>query len=140
LPKATDKAGKLLSAYGQRVQYSVFECRLKPQEFRELSEKLRKVVKLSEDSVRMYPLSGHTLGQVELLGGLPLTQRQVRSWFRAVEAEGDGACRAILRCEPRRSDGRLFQVFWKELPVVIRSLLAQVRKARLGTALYLALG
>jgi CRISPR-associated protein Cas2 len=75
-PKRRTKLANLLSAYGQRVQYSVFECRLKPQEFRELRDQLRKVVKLSEDSVRMYPLSGHTLGQVELLGGLPLTQRQ----------------------------------------------------------------
>ncbi len=74
--KRRTKLANLLSAYGQRVQYSVFECRLKPQEFQGLRERLRKVVKSEEDSVRIYPLSGHTLGQVEILGGVPLTERQ----------------------------------------------------------------
>jgi CRISPR-associated protein Cas2 len=74
--KRRTKLANLLLAYGQRVQYSVFECRLKPQEFRELCVKVKKVVRLPEDSVRMYPLSGHTLEQVEILGGLPLTERQ----------------------------------------------------------------
>lgn len=75
-PKRRTKLANLLSAYGQRVQYSVFECRLKPQEFKGLRKQLRKVVKLAEDSVRIYPLSGHTLGQIEILGGVPLTERQ----------------------------------------------------------------
>lgn len=74
--KRRTKLANLLLAYGQRVQYSVFECQLKSQEFRELCVKVKKVVRLPEDSVRMYPLSGHTLEQVEILGGLPLTQRQ----------------------------------------------------------------
>ena len=74
--KRRTKLANLLLAYGQRVQYSVFECQLKTQEFRELCVKVKKVVRLPEDSVRMYPLSGHTLEQVEILGGLPLTERQ----------------------------------------------------------------
>jgi CRISPR-associated protein Cas2 len=74
--KRRTKASNVLSAYGQWVQYSVFECVLSPQQFRELRVRLRQVVKLPEDSVRMYPLSGHTLGQVEVWGGVPLTERQ----------------------------------------------------------------
>ena len=74
--KRRTKVANVLSAYGQRVQYSVFECVLSLLEFRELKERLGRVVKLPEDSVRMYPMSGHTVRQVEVLGGLPLTQRQ----------------------------------------------------------------
>ncbi|MBW4418958.1 MAG: CRISPR-associated endonuclease Cas2 [Myxacorys californica WJT36-NPBG1] len=74
--KRRTKAANVLSAYGQRVQYSVFECVLSLQQFRELRVRLQQVVKLPEDSVRMYPLSGHTLGQVEIWGGVPLTKRQ----------------------------------------------------------------
>ena len=74
--KRRTKLANLLLAYGKRVQYSVFECQLKTQEFRELCVKVKKVARLPEDSVRMYPLSGHTLEQVEILGGLPLMERQ----------------------------------------------------------------
>lgn len=74
--KRRTRVANVLSAYGQRVQYSVFECVLSWQQFRELRVRLQQVVKLPEDSVRMYPLSGHTLGQVEVWGGLPLTKRQ----------------------------------------------------------------
>jgi CRISPR-associated protein Cas2 len=73
--KRRTKISNLLSAYGQRVQYSVFECMLQPQQFRELRERLGQVVK-PEDSIRMYPLSGHTVRQIEIWGGVPLTERQ----------------------------------------------------------------
>lgn len=74
--KRRTKVSNVLRAYGRRVQYSVFECVLSPLEFRELKGRLKRVVKLPDDSVRMYPMSGHTAGQVEVWGGLPLTQRQ----------------------------------------------------------------
>lgn len=74
--KRRTKVANVLSAYGQRVQYSVFECVLSRQQFRELRVRLQQVVKLPEDSVRMYPLSGHTVEQVEVWGGVPLTERQ----------------------------------------------------------------
>ncbi|MBW4422270.1 MAG: CRISPR-associated endonuclease Cas2 [Myxacorys californica WJT36-NPBG1] len=74
--KRRTKVANVLSAYGQRVQYSVFECVLSRQQFRELRARLQHVVKLPEDSVRMYPLSRHTVEQVEVWGGVPLTERQ----------------------------------------------------------------
>ena len=74
--KRRTRVANVLSAYGQRVQFSVFECVLSRQQFCELRGRLQRVVKLPEDSVRMYPLSGHTLGQVEVWGGVPLTKRQ----------------------------------------------------------------
>jgi CRISPR-associated protein Cas2 len=68
------KVADLLEGYGQRVQLSVFECFLSQPKYKQLKQHLQKVVKLDEDSVRFYPLSGHTLPQVEIWGGVPLTQ------------------------------------------------------------------
>ena len=64
----------LLDGYGQRVQFSAFECVLNDRKFEELRARLAKVVKMDEDSVRFYPISKHTLGQVVIWGVPPLTQ------------------------------------------------------------------
>jgi len=64
----------LLEGYGQRVQFSAFECVLNDRKFEELRSRLIKVVKVNEDSVRFYPISKHTLGQVIVWGEPPLTQ------------------------------------------------------------------
>lgn len=65
----------LLEGYGKWVQYSVFECMLPHSKYDELRARLKKMVKLEEDSVRFYPLSRHTLGQLETWGvGPPVTE------------------------------------------------------------------
>jgi CRISPR-associated protein Cas2 len=64
----------LLEGYGRRVQYSVFECMLTAAKYEELQQRLQKRINLKEDSVRFYPLSKHTLGQVETWGGVAVTQ------------------------------------------------------------------
>ncbi|MDV2992014.1 MAG: CRISPR-associated endonuclease Cas2 2 [Chroococcidiopsis sp. SAG 2025] len=71
--KRRKKVSDLLEGYGKRVQYSVFECILTQVKYAELRQRLKKRVKLAEDSVRFYPISKHTLTQVETWGGLPLT-------------------------------------------------------------------
>lgn len=48
--------------------------KLSQPKYQQLKRHLKKVVKLDEDSVRFYPLSGHTLSQIEIWGGVPLTQ------------------------------------------------------------------
>ena len=70
--KRRKKISDLLEGYGQRVQYSVFECVLTTQKYDELRLRLRQRLKLGEDSLRLYPLSRHTLNQVEVFGGVPL--------------------------------------------------------------------
>jgi len=66
---------KLLSGYGCWVQFSVFELAIAPRKFEELRGRLRGRVNLAEDSVRFYPVSGHTLGQDEAWGvGAPVTR------------------------------------------------------------------
>jgi CRISPR-associated protein Cas2 len=72
--KRRKKVSDLLEGYGQRVQYSVFECVLTQAKYDELRQRLKKRVKLSEDSVRFYPLSKHTLSQVETWGEPPVTK------------------------------------------------------------------
>lgn len=64
----------LLEGYGQRVQFSAFECVLSDRKFVELRSRLIKIVKMNEDSVRFYPISSHTLGQVVIWGEPPLTE------------------------------------------------------------------
>ncbi|AGF53647.1 ssr7093 (plasmid) [Synechocystis sp. PCC 6803] len=68
------KMADLLEGYGQRVQYSVFECTLSKSKFNELQKRLRKIYQSEEDSLRFYPLSGHTLTQVDIWGEPPLTK------------------------------------------------------------------
>ncbi len=67
--KRRKKVADLLEGYGRRVQYSVFECVLSSDKYRELLRRLEKRVNLDEDSVRLYPLSRHTLSRVKTLGG-----------------------------------------------------------------------
>lgn len=71
--KRRKKVADLLEGYGKRVQYSVFECVLTQAKYDELRLRLKERVKLEEDNVRFYPLSRHTLSQVETWGGKPVT-------------------------------------------------------------------
>lgn len=70
--KRRKKVSDLLEGYGQRVQFSVFECVLTADKYHELRQRLIQRVKADEDSVRFYPLSRHTLNQVEIIGGVPV--------------------------------------------------------------------
>jgi CRISPR-associated protein Cas2 len=72
--KRRKKVSDLLEGYGQRFQYSVFECILSQTKYSELQKRLRKQVKSSEDSVRFYPLSKHTFNQIETWGEPPVTE------------------------------------------------------------------
>ncbi|OKH15961.1 CRISPR-associated endonuclease Cas2 [[Limnothrix rosea] IAM M-220] len=71
--KRRKKIADLLEGYGCRVQFSVFECRLSVKKYGELKQRLRRYYREEEqDSLRFYPISGHTLGQVEIWGEPPL--------------------------------------------------------------------
>jgi CRISPR-associated protein Cas2 len=72
--KRRKKIADLLEGYGQRVQYSVFECILTYQKYQELQRRLHKQVNLSEDSIRFYPVSKHTFNQIETWGEPPVTE------------------------------------------------------------------
>ncbi len=59
---------KILSGFGKWTQYSVFECFLSEKERVMLMEKLRKVLRAEEDSVRFYPLCAACVAKVETVG------------------------------------------------------------------------
>lgn len=71
--KRRKKVSDILEGYGTRVQYSVFECVLPTVKYTELKKRLKPRINPDEDSIRLYPLSNHTLGKVEAWGGAPIT-------------------------------------------------------------------
>lgn len=44
--------------YGQRVQFSVFECRIDEAQYEALLDKLQEIIEPDEDSLRIYKLRG----------------------------------------------------------------------------------
>ncbi|MDB5351983.1 MAG: CRISPR-associated protein Cas2 [Planctomycetota bacterium] len=54
--------------YGQRVQKSVFECLVGPEQVILLREALLAIVDPSEDSLRIYPLDEHVRKAIEHYG------------------------------------------------------------------------
>ncbi len=59
---------KLCESYGQRVQFSVFECVLDPAKWLELKNKLIKEINLREDSLRFYYLGANWGRRIEHVG------------------------------------------------------------------------
>ncbi len=71
-----DKAGrrrlarvaKICKNYGQRVQYSVFECSVNDQKIKKLRSKLLSVIDEECDSLRIYYLKGIRKEYIEAYG------------------------------------------------------------------------
>lgn len=61
-------AAKLCLDYGQRVQYSVFECEVDPAQFTRLKARLLDLLDLEQDSVRFYHLGANWHRRVEHFG------------------------------------------------------------------------
>ncbi|WP_294428965.1 CRISPR-associated endonuclease Cas2 [uncultured Treponema sp.] len=59
---------KILEDYGQRVQYSVFECLVDPAQWVELKTKLLKEINPEYDSLRFYSLGANWQRKVEHIG------------------------------------------------------------------------
>jgi CRISPR-associated protein Cas2 len=66
--KRRTKVLKFLKGYGTRVQYSVFECDLNPQQFAEVGRKLRTIINSDTDSVRCYRLDATAVAGIQILG------------------------------------------------------------------------
>jgi len=62
---------KALKDYGVWVQYSVFECDLKKEEFLKLRQRLKKLISgEAEDSIRFYLLCEACQPKIERIGGV----------------------------------------------------------------------
>lgn len=57
--------------YGQRVQYSVFECTVDPAQFVKLKARLLREIDAGVDSLRFYHLGANWKGRVEHVGAKP---------------------------------------------------------------------
>jgi CRISPR-associated protein Cas2 len=75
--KRCTRIGKVLEGFGVRVQKSVFECDLTPKQTQWLKQRLGRVIKNPEDSLRYYPLCGQCLIKVEVVNGPPPTESQL---------------------------------------------------------------
>ena len=62
------KVAKQCKNYGQRVQHSVFECLIDPALFKQLQNKLEKIIDPEKDSVRFYFLGDEWRRRVEHIG------------------------------------------------------------------------
>ncbi len=68
------KVSELLEGYGKRAQYSVFECVISEKKLIELQKKLRRRIKADEDKIRFYPIPDYAISQIQVWGGVPITQ------------------------------------------------------------------
>jgi CRISPR-associated protein Cas2 len=59
------RVAKACLDYGQRVQYSVFECQVDPAQFTELKARLLKIIDPAQDSLRFYHLGAEWHRRVE---------------------------------------------------------------------------
>jgi len=57
--------------YGQRVQYSVFECEVDPAQWVKLKDRLCKEINAETDSLRFYHLGANWKPRVEHVGAKP---------------------------------------------------------------------
>ncbi len=62
------KVMKTLEGYGHRVQYSVFECELRPADLEKLTTRLKALIQPEEDDIRFYDLCESCQGKVTMLG------------------------------------------------------------------------
>lgn len=68
------RLAKTLLDYGTRVQYSVFECLLEPMDLSELEEKIKTIIRLEEDRVRIYNMCAACQKGIVLLGEGRITE------------------------------------------------------------------
>ena len=59
---------KALLNFGQRVQYSVFECDIQRQHYVRMKDQLEKLINTEEDSVFFYHLCQHCVKKMESIG------------------------------------------------------------------------
>ena len=67
--KKRSKVAHILEDYGQRVQYSVFECLLEPEQLKKMKSAVERVIKPRKDRVRYYFICQKCLKKSEVTSG-----------------------------------------------------------------------
>lgn len=70
------RVAKTCLNYGQRVQYSVFECIVDPAQWTEMKAKLEGIIDKESDSLRYYFLGASWQRRVEHVGAKPATDME----------------------------------------------------------------
>ncbi len=65
------RVAQVCLGHGQRVQKSVFECRVTEAQLEELEDRLRREIDEAEDSLRIYRLAGRRERYVKVFGAPP---------------------------------------------------------------------
>jgi CRISPR-associated protein Cas2 len=65
------KIAKTCQNYGERVQFSVFECVVDPAQWTKLKNILENIIKKETDSLRYYYLGANYKNRVEHIGAKP---------------------------------------------------------------------
>lgn len=66
--KRLRRVASICEGFGQRVQYSVFECRVDEAQLEELEHRLRQAIHEAKDSIRIYLLYGGRDGALRVYG------------------------------------------------------------------------
>ena len=66
-PRRT-KIAKILEDFGERVQFSVFECVIDHDLLEKMVDRLDKVAKTNEDKIRIYALCGNCERVIKIIG------------------------------------------------------------------------
>lgn len=74
--KRRTKVMNLLYGYGVRVQYSVFECEVRPGDLEELKQRMRRLIRKEVDDVRFYSLCQSCLEKVAVMGKAKLHRHE----------------------------------------------------------------
>jgi CRISPR-associated protein Cas2 len=62
------RVAKVMLDYGVRVQKSIFEVSVTPALFREIKERVEKIIVAEEDGVKYFPLCERCAGTAEIIG------------------------------------------------------------------------
>jgi CRISPR-associated protein Cas2 len=77
---------KALKDFGTHVQYSVFECELKEEDYKRMRERLDKLIDRKEDSVRFYVLCQEDLKK-RRIWGVKRAEATPNPWYLVREKE-----------------------------------------------------
>ncbi len=69
-----NKVCKTLKDYGEHIQYSVFECLLRPGELEAMTKRVTALVDIEQDNVRIYLLCGNCRGRTRVIGQGKVTE------------------------------------------------------------------
>jgi CRISPR-associated protein Cas2 len=75
-PRRLRRVAKACRNYGQRVQYSVFECIVDPAQWTLLKKKLIDEIDIEADSLRFYFLGTNWKNRVEHVGAKPVIDQE----------------------------------------------------------------